>query len=129
MKLLAGQDTVLAGLLLAAAACTPTADAPADAAALGFDATQLATDIRPQDDFFGYVNQRWLDANPIPADWTAYGTTQIVFERTERQVKEIIDSATRNPANADQAKVGALYTSFMDVDRLEALGIPLTAPQ
>ena len=123
MKLLAGQDTVLAGLLLAAAACTPTADAPADAAALGFDATQLATDIRPQDDFFGYVNQRWLDANPIPADWTAYGTTQVVFERTERQVKEIIDNATRNPANPDQAKVGALYTSFMDVDRLEALGI------
>ena len=113
-------------MLVATAACTPANDAPSEPAAdadLGFDASQLATDIRPQDDFFAYTNQRWLDANPIPADWTAYGTSQVVFERTEQQVKDIIEHATRNPAAPDQAKLGALYSSFMDTERLEALGI------
>ena len=34
----------------------------------GIDPAALDQAIDPGDDFFAYVNQKWIEANPIPAD-------------------------------------------------------------
>jgi putative endopeptidase len=39
----------------------------------GFDPALLATDIKPGDDFNAYANKRWIDANPLPADFSRIG--------------------------------------------------------
>ena len=41
--------------------------------------------VRPQDDFFRYVNGKWLDNTPIPADLSAYGSFAILRERSPGQ--------------------------------------------
>ncbi|MGZ4495214.1 MAG: peptidase M13, partial [Nocardioides sp.] len=81
-------------------------------------------DIRPQDDLFGHVNGRWLDTTEIPSDRSAWGSFAVLAEEAEQQVKDIItELAAGSPEpGSHAAKIGDLFASFMDEDRLEQLG-------
>ncbi len=84
--------------------------------------------VRPQDDLFGHVNNHWLDAVEIPADRGRYGVFDVLRERSEEDVRALIEEVAAQPAPDDgaepgvAAKVGALYTSFLDEERAEELG-------
>ena len=83
--------------------------------------------VRPQDDLFGHANGRWVAQTDIPADRGRYGSFDMLRESAEARVRAIIEEvagATPDPGSV-AAKVGDLYASFMDEDRIEALG---TAP-
>ena len=97
----------------------------------GFDPAELDTTIRPQDDFYAYVNSRWIESTEIPPEWSRYGTMQMVYERTEQQLKNIVQEAATNEAAAgtDSRKTGDLYNSFMDIERAERLGLEPLAPE
>ncbi len=90
----------------------------------------MDTDIRPQDDLFGHVNGGWLDTAEIPQDRASWGPFVMLAETAERQVREIIEECaseagapTSSSGDAeDRRKVGALFASFMDEDRVEQLG-------
>src|SRR5438093_2057932 len=47
--------------------CRPTSTAPAPLAS-GIDTGGMDKTVRPQDDFYRYVNGRWLDQTEIPPD-------------------------------------------------------------
>ncbi|MGN6129758.1 MAG: M13 family metallopeptidase [Nocardioidaceae bacterium] len=81
-------------------------------------------DIRPQDDLFGHVNGRWLDTTDIPADRSAWGAFTILADEAEKQVRAIIEElAAGSPERgSNAAKIGDLFASFMDEERIEALG-------
>jgi len=91
----------------------------------GIDVAGMDLSARPQDDFFRYVNGRWADDTPIPADQSSYGTFAILRDRSQEAVREIIEAEARAQAAAgtNSQKVGDLYRSFMDEARLETLGI------
>lgn len=97
----------------------------------GFDPADLDTTVRPQDDFYAYVNERWIETTDIPPEWSRYGTMQIVYERTEQQLKAIIQGAANGEpeGNVDIRKIGDLYNSFMDTERAERLGLKPLAPE
>ena len=40
----------------------------------GIDKTGFDTSVRPQDDFFDYVNGSWVDNTEIPADKARWGS-------------------------------------------------------
>ena len=82
-------------------------------------------DVRPQDDLFGYVNNHWLRTVEIPADRGRYGVFDILRERAEEDVREIIEEASESAAGDPDSvtgKVGALYRSFLDEERADELG-------
>lgn len=81
--------------------------------------------IRPQDDFFHYVNGGWLASNSIPEDKSQDGSFTRLSEAAEADVREIIEqSATRDdPADSDRGRISQLFKSFMDEDRINAEGI------
>jgi len=108
-----------------------TTDGGAPERQAGFDPAELNPTIRPQDDFYAYVNSRWIESTEIPPEWSRYGTMQIVYERTEQQLKNIIQQAAINEAAAgtDSRKTGELYNSFMDFERAERLGLLPLAPE
>lgn len=95
----------------------------------GIDLSALDPDVRPQDDLFRHVNGRWLATHEIPADRSMDGAFRALHDAAEEQVRDIITDAAaaieRGDATGPQAQVGALYASFMDTERIEALG---TAP-
>jgi len=98
---------------------------------VGFDPAELDETIRPQDDFYAYVNNLWIKSTEIPPEWSRYGTMQIVYERTEQQLKTIIQNAAQNKAAAgsDTRNMGDLYNSYMDVERAEKLGLSPLSPE
>jgi putative endopeptidase len=100
--------------------------APADVAkALGFDPAELDDGIKPGDDFFAYVNGKWIAENEIPADRSRYGAFDILRDKSDEDVKAIIEeaSATENEEGSDQQRVGDLYLSFQDFETRNAKGI------
>ncbi len=96
----------------------------------GIDRDALDPATRPQDDLFRHVNGRWINSHVIPADRARDGAFHALRDQAEEHVKEIILEAGRSPAGSDvadasaaaHAQVGALYASFMDTDRITALG-------
>ena len=106
---------------------TATQDAtPADVAkALGFDPAELDDGIKPGDDFFAYVNGKWIAENEIPADRSRYGAFDILRDKSDEDVKAIIEeaSANENEEGSDQQRVGDLYLSFQDFETRNAKGI------
>ena len=94
----------------------------------GFPVEDLDPARRPQDDLFRHVNQRWIDATPIPEDKSSYGTFWMLAEGAEAAVREILEEARTSPATPEASKIGALYSSFLDEESVEALGAsPLAA--
>ena len=84
----------------------------------GLDLRWVDPGIRPQDDLFGHVNGRWLATHEIPEDRAQDGAFRALRDRAEEDVRAIVEGA-------EAGRVADLYASFMDVDRIEALG---TAP-
>ncbi len=84
-------------------------------------------DIRPQDDLFGHVNGRWLDETEIPSDKSSWGAFIALADAAEQQVRDIITELADRPADQlssdEETKIAALYASFMDTERIEALGL------
>ena len=81
-------------------------------------------DIRPQDDLFRHVNGRWLETTEIPSDRSAWGAFAVLGEQSEDRVKAIIEQLAEgeHEPGSNAQKIGDLFTSFMDEERIEALG-------
>jgi putative endopeptidase len=94
--------------------------------ALGVDTAGFDRSVRPQDDFFQFVNGTWLRNNEIPADRSTTGAFIGLAEESERNLRAILEQASTAPnraAGSDPQKLGDLYASYMDSARIERLGI------
>jgi putative endopeptidase len=119
----------LAGCSKERAAGDP-ADEPA-APVSGIDVSHLDDSIRPGDDFFAYVNGKWIEATEIPADKSNYGTFNIIGDKAQADVRAIIEMAASGDfANgSDEQKVGDLYRSYLDVATRNARGVEPLQPE
>ncbi|TPE59511.1 M13 family metallopeptidase [Sandaracinobacter neustonicus] len=72
--------------------------------------------IRPGDDFFSYVNGHWLKTTDIPPDRGTYGTFEILQERANKAMFDIV--AGLDPAssaqNGDVGRLARLVQSGND---------------
>lgn len=113
----------LAGLMALGATCAWGQSS--SALRSGIETQYFDTSVRPQDDFYQYVNGKWLATVEIPPDRPAYGGNIKLYDDAQRALSELIQSAAEhaNETSADdEAKIAALYKSFMDEGRIERLG-------
>jgi len=68
------------------------------------------TSVRPQDDFFGYVNNSWLQENPIPGTETSWGTFYVLRDKSWKAVNDIVKDLT----SADEASLSHDQTLLKD---------------
>jgi len=78
--------------------------------------------VRPQDDFYRYVNGKWLDATEIPADKASWGSFNILREKAQKALREIVETAAKGQDQESQ-KISSLYASFMDEASIDAIGL------
>lgn len=92
---------------------------------LGIDTVGFDPSVRPQDDFYAYVNGNWLRETVIPEDRTSVGTFAMLADQSEASLREIVEAATAGTLgdDPDARRIGDLYLSFMDTLRVEALGL------
>jgi putative endopeptidase len=97
----------------------------------GIDLQYVDSSVRPQDDAYQYLNGKWLRTFQLPPDKGAVGSFTAIEDGTEEQLRSIVESldqATPVDGDADAKKLADLYASFMNEERLEALGLkPLHA--
>ncbi|NHZ42140.1 M13 family metallopeptidase [Massilia aquatica] len=91
----------------------------------GIDVQYIDSSVRPQDDFFNYLNGVWLKKTEIPADKSSWGTFAQLRDDTLPQLRTLIEAsqaAKNKKAGSEAQKIGDLYTSYMNEAKLEKLG-------
>ena len=103
---------------------TKVAATKAELGSFGVDLTARNEAVKPGDDFFMYASGTWYDNYVMPADKTRFGAFTGLAERSEKQVKEIIDDiASRSDLNAEEQLIADFYQAYMDTDTINKLGI------
>ncbi|MET4051972.1 putative endopeptidase [Frigoribacterium sp. PvP054] len=93
-----------------------------DALSSGIQTDELDPAVRPQDDLFRHVNGKWIDRTEIPEDKARYGSFYLLAEEAEKAVHEIVVESQSAEPGTEARKIGDLFTSFTDEERVEALG-------
>lgn len=97
----------------------------------GIELANIDTNIRPQDDFYRYVNGNWLANTQIPADKSNYGSFTALYEQSQAALKKVVEAAAANKtaeAGSEERKLGDFYNSYMNEEKLNQLGLSPLAP-
>jgi putative endopeptidase len=95
---------------------------PIQSTTSGFDLNDLSSSVRPQDDLYQYVNDGWFKRTTLPEDKARYGTFDVLNDGAELAIREILEEARTGPEGSEMRKVGDLFSSFLDEDRINARG-------
>ena len=115
--------------LVAATISTPLHAALTSAAIAGVSGISkdnMDVAVRPQDDFYKYINGTWLKNTAIPADKPGWNAFAALDDEVKPQLRSLIEelAKTSNPvAGSKEQKVVDLYASYMDTASIDALGI------
>jgi putative endopeptidase len=97
----------------------------------GLDVVNIDKTIDPGDDFFAYANAKWLKANPLPPEFSRFGSFDLLREKSTSDVKALVDQLTaKDPASltADERRIVDMYTSFDNSAAIEAAGLAPAGP-
>ncbi len=91
----------------------------------GIETQHLSPSVSPGDDFFTYVNEGWIEQAEFPEGMPRMDSFTEVFLRSEIQIQTIIDEllASKNLHDPNGEQLAGLYRSYMDVKRIETLGL------
>jgi predicted metalloendopeptidase len=96
----------------------------------GIDLQYIDNTVRAQDNFYRYVNGKWLASTQIPADKSRYDALDVLEDESKEQLRGILEKLLEltDPADPDQGKIANLYASFLDEPAVEQAGLaPLEA--
>lgn len=111
---------------------TVTASANETDSTRGIVLANMDTTVNPADDFFVFVNGKWLERTEIPAEQGRWGSFNELQEFNNDVLLRVLNSAADNtekyPENSDEAKAARFYKVGMDSARAESLGIKPIEP-
>ena len=97
----------------------------------GINTANMDKSVRPQDNFYEYINGDWLKTHSVPADKTSLSSFSELRDEASSNVKTIIEKLSATPnlkMGSDEQKVADLFRSFMNTDKLNSLGTTPIAP-
>ncbi|MCG8465462.1 MAG: M13 family metallopeptidase [Xanthomonadales bacterium] len=77
----------------------------------GFDST-----VRPQDDFYQYVNGQWLAKTEIPADKSNYGSFTKLADDADQNIRSLVEEVSQESsvaAGSAEQKIRDFYNAYM----------------
>ncbi len=99
------------------------------------DPKNMDTSVKPGDDFYRYANGNWLKNNPVPPEYSRWGSFNELVEKNNDALHEITEKAAKlapkesgeskieQAGDADLQKVGDFYASGMDEEAIDAAGV------
>jgi len=81
--------------------------------------------VRPQDDFYNFVNGNWMKTVEIPSDKARWGSFDELRENTDEATLKILKESlnTEFEKGSDGQKIADLYKAYVDFDTRNELGI------
>lgn len=100
---------------------TPKVEIPEN----GLDLSAMDKSVRPQDDFYNYVNGSWMKTAKIPADKSTWGSFNKLAEDTDNNSMTILNSllSDKFADGSEGKKIQDLYATYMDMNKRNADGI------
>lgn len=95
----------------------------------GLKLENMDKSVRPQDDFYNFVNGTWMKTAKIPADKSRWGSFNELAEDTDNNSMAILNSLLQEkfPEGSEGRKIQNLYQTYMDMEKRDADGLkPLT---
>jgi len=94
------------------------------------ETANMDSSVKPGDNFYAFVNGKWLKTAEIPATETGIGSFLDVYNRTKEHLKIILEDAAKSGAaeGTIEQKVGDFYASGMDSATIEKLGYDPVKP-
>ncbi len=123
-------------VVLSFAACqqgTNTTDTKknVDEPEIGIAMKYMDTTVRPQDDFYNYVNGQWMKTTQIPADRSRWGSFDELRKKTDQTTLKILKEAQTSDyyqKGSDQRKALDYFASIMDVKSRNKAGLTPLQP-
>ncbi|MEL0644206.1 M13 family metallopeptidase [Olleya sp. Ti.3.14] len=103
----------------------------------GINLDYMDKSTQPKEDFFRYVNGKWLDNNEIPDDQATWGSFQELRKKTDADALAILKAAMSDNKDlenikvlpgSDQEKAVYFYQTIMDTIGRNKLGIEPVKP-
>jgi putative endopeptidase len=104
-----------------------TSDAPPHK---GIPVEDMDTTVSPREDFFHYANGGFIKRTEIPADQSKWGSFSQLRERTDANVRKLIEEAAEkggDPGSPGQL-IGDYYHTAMDTAKIEQAGLAAAKP-
>ena len=95
-----------------------------------FNTANMDSTVKPGDNFYLYVNGGWLKKAVIPATQSSAGGFYDLYNKSRKQLKDILDEITKNPQKDGslEQKVADFYLSGMDSATVDKLGYEPVKP-
>ena len=96
-----------------------------------FDPNAVDKSLDACNDFYKYTCNKWLTANPIPADQVYWSTGSGLELWNENLLRETMQAASKNAPGrtAVQQKIGDYWAACMDESGIEAAGLKPLQPE
>jgi putative endopeptidase len=115
-----------AALFLAAALTAGLAQDKPKLGTFGVDLAAMDKSVKPGDNFFRYVNGKWLDATAVPPDRSQIGSFLELQILSETRLGFLVQNLAAEPdseLSAEERKLRDLYLAFEDTDAIEKAGL------
>src|SRR6267154_3663381 len=124
-------------VLTVLAVCLAGAGLPASSGAAdkpnswGFDTVNLDKTCKPCDDFYQFAMGGWMKSNPIPPEYSSWGTFTQLADKNQQNLRQILDAAVSAQARpgSNEQKIGDFYASCMDSAAIGAAGTRSLDPE
>ena len=102
-------------------ASSRAADSPAY---WGFDTSNLDNTCKPCDDFFQFAMGGWMKSNPIPPEYSTWGSFTVLADKNQQGLRQILEASAKAdaPSGSNERKIGDFYSSCMDTAAIDAAG-------
>jgi putative endopeptidase len=121
----------LSALLLATILFVPGLTVNGEATYNALDKSDMDLTVKPGDNFYQYANGNWLKNNPVPGEYTRWGSFEILMDRNLTDLRAILETAMNDkeakPGSLTR-KIGDFYAVAMDEAKIEAEGLKPLAP-
>jgi putative endopeptidase len=99
--------------------------AAADTPSWGFTLSNLDRTCKPCENFYEFAMGSWMKANPIPPEYSSWGTFTQLRDNNLTALRTILEAAAKASASAgsNEQKIGNFYASCMDTSAIEAAGL------
>jgi putative endopeptidase len=114
------------------ASTTTTAAAAPSIKGLSINPADINPSVSPCEDFYQFSGGNWLKNNPIPAYASSWGPRNLLGDRTQAMLRQILEEAAANTSatkGSNLQKVGDFYASGMDSVALDKAGLTYLQPE
>ena len=84
----------------------------------------MDTTAQPGTDFYQFATGGWQKLNPLPAEYSRFGSFDQLAETNQKRINELVETlaSQENPAGSVAQKIGDLYNMAMDSVKRNADG-------